>query len=61
MGIDNLSYEFDCDMWAVAASAEASTVYGKQVVRGSRVMNALGLLLIPAGAVLLLRVLRRRK
>ncbi len=60
-GIDNLSYEFDCAGWSLDDSAEASTVYGRQVARESSVLNVLALLLVPAGAVVFLRVLRRRQ
>jgi len=45
--------------WA-PPKAEAS-VYGEGAVRGSTLLNLLTLLLIPAGVVLFLKILRRRK
>ncbi len=51
----------DCDCsYTGCANAEAAT-YGSGSVTGSGVSNELILLLIPVGAVLLLRMLSRRK
>jgi len=43
------------------ASAEASSVYGSKTATNSSVMNNLSFLLIPVGAVIAMRILRRKK
>jgi hypothetical protein len=48
------------DEWAIPASAIVSA-HGSSPVAGSKVVNGLGLFLLPAGAVILLRITRRSK
>jgi len=50
----------DCSPYSAAANAEAS-MYGSSSVVGSGVFNELALLLIPVSAILVLRILRRRR
>jgi hypothetical protein len=49
-----------CESYSGAANAEAAS-YGSSSLTGSGTVNALTLLLVPIGAVILLRVLRRKK
>ena len=51
----------DCNCgYSATANAEAST-YGKSSLTGSGAFNGLALLLIPAGAVIFVRILRRKR
>jgi len=49
-----------CESYSGVANAEAAS-YGSMSLTGSGTVNALTLLLVPVGAVILLRVLRRKK
>jgi len=50
----------ECQGYSSAANAEASA-YGSESLTGSGAFNGLALLLIPVGAVLFLRILRRKR
>jgi hypothetical protein len=50
----------DCSSYSATANAEAS-MYGSKSVVGSGVFNELALLLIPVGALVALRILRRKR
>jgi len=57
---DDDDCEAFCTSYSGVANAEASS-YGSTSLTGSGTFNALTLLLVPIGALILLRVLRRKK
>ena len=52
----------DCgNVWPCTSAALASTPYGSENTKGTGLINHLAFLLIPFGAVIFLRILRRKK